>query len=201
MDTVTDSELYMLYLEENEEAKNELFKRYKYVVMYILKKYLKAAYSFGVEYRDLYSEALLGFSDGLASYNENKNTSLVTFISLCIERRLQKVIIKAASLKNQLNLQSLSLDYLYEDVSLTLNDIIMDTENEPLSKMVNSENYDELISNIKNDLSDFEYTVFTFMVNDFNYNEIASILGKSPKQIDNTISRIKGKLKIILESR
>ena len=66
---------------------------------------------------------------------------------------------------------------------------------------MSQEDYDELMMDIKNDLSEMEYTVFTFMVNGFDYIEIAQILEKSPKQIDNTINRIKNKLKLILKAR
>ena len=51
----------------------------------------------------------------------------------------------------------------------------------------------------KNNLSEFEYTVFNYMVNNFSYNEIAKIMGKSPKQIDNAIKRIKIKMKDLIE--
>ena len=37
------------------------------------------------------------------------------------------------------------------------------------------------------------------MVNNFSYNEIATILGKTPKQIDNAIQRIKTKMKDLME--
>ena len=201
MDKISDNELFMMATEENEDAKTELYNRYQHLINIVIKKYSKAALKLGIEYNDFQSEALYGFSDALNSFNQNKNASLATFISLCVERRLQKALVRASTLKNQVNIQSYSLDYLYEETEKTLNDVIIDNKNEPLQRIMSREDYKELITLIKDSLSDAEYTVFTFLANGFDYQEIAQILGKSPKQIDNTMSRIKNKLKLIIKVR
>lgn len=41
MTEVSDEELFVLSLEENEEAKNELFRRNKYVIYAIIRQYWK----------------------------------------------------------------------------------------------------------------------------------------------------------------
>ncbi len=199
MTEVSDEELFVLSLEENEEAKNELFRRNKYVIYAIIRQYWKIGSKLKIDYRDFYSEALYGFSDALANYNVNKQASFSTFIALCVKRRLQKALIKAGTKKNQLLAQSYSLDYLYDNN--TFSDLIADSTNDPLKKIMNYEEYNELIKDLKNDLSKEEYNVFTFLANGFNYLQISQILGKSPKQIDNTINRIKNKIKLILETR
>ena len=40
-----------------------------------------------------------------------------------------------------------------------------------------------------------------YMLNGLKYNEIATLLDKNAKQVDNTIQRIKTKIKKILEER
>ena len=57
-----------------------------------------------------------------------------------------------------------------------------------------------MLNKIKNDLSESEYEVFKLMLMNKNYLEISDILDKSPKQIDNTMQRIKSKIKKILET-
>ena len=64
--------------------------------------------------------------------------------------------------------------------------------------MENKENYDELKHKIDNILSPFEKKVYKLVVKDMNYNDIAKYLNKEPKQIDNTIQRIRNKIKDIL---
>lgn len=195
----SDEQLFDLICENDDDAKNILLNRYKTMIDYLLKKYSLSATKIGIEYNDLYQEALVGFSDGLNSYNPLKDAKIQTFISLCIERRLQNVIIKANTLKNKTLLDSLSLDYEYEDTSFK--DILSDNSiNDPLNNIMNEETYDELIKKIKEELSFNEYEVFTLLLSGLNYLEIASQLDKNPKQVDNTIQRLKNKIKKILNN-
>lgn len=197
----SDSELCSMICESDEEAKEILLKKYNYIIDLIIKKYIMASLKLGIEYNDLYQEALVGFTDALISYDENKDASLKTFISLCVDRRLQKVLIKAKTKKNEIILQALSLDYQKNEEELPLKEIISDnSKNDPLYNITSNENYEELLRQIKSNLSNSEYEVFKMMLLNNNYLEISKILNKSPKQIDNTMQRIKSKIKKILET-
>ena len=96
-------------------------------------------------------------------------------------------------LKNLLKIS----DNIYDFVDVIIEDIGSD----PLTKMAENEEYEELLSNIKESLTDAEYSVFELLIIGLNYRDIASILDKEPKQIDNAIQRIKLKIKKILEER
>jgi len=199
---LSDSELFMLVNEENEEAKDILFEKYKYIIEIILKKYYYVASRMGVEYKELYSEALVGFSDALVNFQDDKDASLATFISLCVNRRVQKVIAKASTIKNKVMQESYSLDHVYEQFGLPLVEMISDnSENDPLNNMAKKEAYEELLNEIKQTLSEAEYEVFTLMINNLDYNTIALLLNKTPKQVDNTMQRIKHKVKEIVKAR
>jgi len=194
----SDSELCSMICENNEDAKDILFKKYKYIIDIIIKKYSLSAVKVGIEYNDLYQEALVGFTDALNSYDENKDASIATFITLCVERKLQNTILKAKTIKNKMFIQALSLDY-QEDSESPLSERISDnSKNDPLNNMTNDESYMELIEKIKKELSNNEYEVFTLMASGLNYMEIAEQLDKNPKQIDNAIQRIKSKIKKII---
>ena len=56
----------------------------------------------------------------------------------------------------------------------------------------------ELLTTLKLNLSDAELEVFNLLMNQYDYKKIAEILNKNPKQIDNTIQRIRNKLKKML---
>lgn len=191
----SDSELCSMICENNEEAKDILFTKYKYIIDIIIKKYLLSSMKVGIEYNDLYQEALVGFTDAINSYDENKEASMSTFITLCVERKLQNTILKAKTLKNKMNLQALSLDY-QENNESPLKEIISDNcKNDPLNNITNDEIFTEFLEKIKSELSDIEYEVFKLLIVGLSYTEIAKKLSKSPKQIDNTIQRIKIKIK------
>ncbi len=198
----SDSELYSLICESNEDAKDVLFMKYKYIIDIVIKKYAFSAMKFGFEYKDLYQEALVGFTDAINSYQEDKNTSIATFITLCVERRLQNAIKKAGRIKNKILLESLSLDHVYEQYEIPLKEVISDnSSHDPLVNITKDEEFDELLSFIEKSLSTSEYEVYKLLISGLSYHEIAKILGKQPKQIDNAIQRIKNKIKDILKMR
>ena len=199
---ISDEQLIHMLHESSEDAKDLLFEKYKYIIDIELKKYSSMARVLGYDYNDLYQDALVGFSDALVSYRTDKHAALASFITLCVDRKLQVCIKKAGRLKNKLLNESLSLEHVYDAYTSPLMDLLSDNkENDPLENIVKEEKMAELVSSIKERLSDMEYEVYSLMVNGLKYDEIATLLNKDLKQVDNTIQRIKGKIKKILEER
>ena len=199
---IDDGELYMLVCEDDENAKEVLFNKYKYIIDLTIKKYSYSAKLLGIDYKDMYGEALIGFTDAINNFNSTKDANLNTFISRCINSRLKKYIIHNKTLKNKINSETFSLDHVYDEFGVSLSDVVSDNnQNDPLNNLLEQENEDELINLIKKELSGFEIQVFDLLISNFNYIEIANILEKTPKQIDNTIQRIKTKVKKILENK
>lgn len=197
-----DSELLMLYHEENEDAKNILFYKYKFIIDILIKKYSKYLISLNIDYQEIYSECTVGFSDGLRSYQDDKSASLATFITLCIERRIRNIIRKYNRDKYKGMQDTYSLDFVYEDTDTTLMELISDdSEHDPLKNITEQEGYDELVNNIKDKLTEKEYDVFILMINGHSYIEIAEILELTPKQVDNTMQRLKHKIKNLVENK
>ncbi len=194
-----DDELIMLINESSEEAKDILYNKYHYIIDIIFKKYYKAALLLNVEPTDLFQEAMLGFTDAINCYKDDKLTSFATFASLCIERKLQGVLKKASRIKNKIVSESVSLEYEYDDEGLTLKDLISDDSSvDPLLTITDNEVILDLERQIKEALSDNEYAVYQLMIQGFNYHEIAKIVNKADKQVDNTMQRIRNKVKKII---
>lgn len=199
---IDDEQLISMLHESSDEAKDILFEKYKYIIEIELKKYSSMARVLGYDYHDLYQDALVGFSDALVSYRNDKHAALASFITLCVDRKLQVSIKKAGRLKNKMLNDSLSLEHVYDAYTSPLMDLLSDNkENDPLENIVKEEKLTELVNSIKNSLSDREYEVYSLMVNGLKYDEIATLLNKDLKQIDNTIQRVKAKIKKILEDR
>ena len=197
----TDEQLIELVHENSDEAKDVLYDRYKDVINYYVKKYTPLAKTLGIDLNDLNQESFLGLTDAILNYQNEKDASLKTFISLCVERKIKKVCIKAGRIKNQALKDALSLDYTYDDLNMPLKELIEDIDSDPLTKLSEQESFNELISEIEESLTKNEYDVFELLCLGLNYKDIASVLDKNPKQIDNTIQRLKIKLKKILENR
>lgn len=201
IENTNDYELIMLYREEDEDAKNILYLKYKFIIDILIKKYQKLITALNIDMQEIFSECTVGFSDGLRSYQEDRDSMLPSFISLCVERRLTGVIRKYNREKYKIINDSYSLDYFYEQFGRPLMDILVDNSNEPLDNMMEEEEYKELLDCIKKSLSQRENQVFSLMISGFEYHQIATILHKTTKQIDNTMQRIKLKIKDILENR
>lgn len=194
-----EEEKLIVLAKNNEEAKNELYKKYKYIEDILIRKYSSIAISLNIDINELVSEASFAFSDAINSYQNDKNAKLSTFISLCIDRRLQKLIKKYSSEKAKVLNNTYSLDYNYNEDGLTLKDLISDDSmNDPLNKLAEEQEYNELLLKIKGILSESEYEVFKLYSNGFDYQTIALITNKNSKQIDNTIQRLKHKIRDIL---
>jgi len=193
-----DIELTMLVKENDEDAKDLIYEKYNYIIDIIMNKYKKSFYVLGMDQLEVRQEALLAFTDALFKYSGEKDTSLATFITLVVERKIQNCIRKADSIKNKKEQESYSLDYEYEAFSKPLNELIGDETSDPLFKIENKERYEELVVKIRTILSPLELEVYELLINDFNYQQIAQILDKEPKQIDNSIQRIRTKIKDLL---
>lgn len=193
-----DIELTQMVCENNEDAKDFLYEKYHYIIDIIISKYKKTIYALGMDINEVRQEAMLGFTDALIKYTDSKETSLPTFISLVVERKIQNAVRKAETQKNKIHNEAYSLEYDYETFNRPLEEIIGDNTKDPLRKLESEENYKELIKKINESLSPFEKEVYDLIINDFNYIDIAKILNKEPKQIDNTIQRIRNKIKDLI---
>lgn len=197
MKNYPDNDL-MYHLNDSEEATDILYEKYKYIIDIVVKKYTKAAYLFNIDLEELKQEAMFGFSEALFRYRDNKEATLPTFITLVIERRIYRVIETAGSKKNRINIEALSLEHTYKNTNNPLMFILGDDSLEPLKNMEEQERILELLNKLKNSLSDAEKEVCNLLIEHYDYKQIAKILNKSYKQIDNTIQRIRNKLKKLL---
>lgn len=193
-----NEKLITMFSENDEDAKNILYDKYSYIISIILAKYKRTIYALGIDISEVKQEAMLAFTDALIKYSSDKSTSLPTFISLVVERKIQNCIRKAETTKNKVNTEAYSLEAEYEAFKRPLEEILGDSSLDPLHKMENEERLEELTKKINDDLSPFEKDVYKLVINGFGYQDIAKILNKEPKQIDNTIQRIRNKIKDLL---
>ena len=188
-----DNELMDIISDNSEEARDVLYDKYKYIVDIIINKYKKSAYSLSVDMQELRQEALLGFSDALYSYTDDKEATLATFISLCVERKVDNYIKKHSTKKMRMLKEILSLDdQVAEDISLM--DTIADTSS-PEEILQDEEEYKTLVNGIKERLSSQEMEVYKLLLYNFTYDDIASILNINTKQVYDFVYHIRKKIK------
>lgn len=194
-----DNELISLLSDNGDEVKDALYEKYGYIVNIIISKYKKTFYALGLDKKEATQEALLAFSDAIATYQDNGETTLQTFITVCIERRILNYIRKETTIKKKLEKQFLSLDK--EDNNKNLLDYIGDIKYNPSDLLEESENFKLLKEKINLALSPSEKDVYNLLINGFKDNEIAAILKKDIKKVYNTVHRLRIKIKDIVEKK
>ena len=191
MKKMTDEELVKLAKKGDENAENTLLERYKDLAVKISRSY----FIIGGELEDIVQEGMIGLYKAIKNFSENKST-FKTFAVTCIKHQIQSAIKKAntkknAPLSNSVSLQSFS-DNSDDERFLPVN-LIMQVS--PDERVVEKENYQNLVLTIKKALSKKEFEVLRYYLQGYSYKEIAEILKISGKSIDNSLTRIKSKLK------
>ena len=179
----------------NEDANEILIYKYRPLTINIAKKLIKYCNG-GIDLNDLIQEGLVGLNEAINSFREDKETNFGTYAKLCIERRMYSLVKSTRTYKNKILNESISLE---DDEENNIDKFLVDNTNNP-SDMVEEYDYQEkILEELKGQLTDLELQVFELKKNYFDYKEIAEILEKEPKAIDNTIQRIKIKLKKIMK--
>ena len=174
----------------------ELIEQYKDDIRQIAKHYFIAD---GND-EDLFQEALIGFVQGVNSYNwargDQNSEPFKKFVFMCVKRQILDAVKKSNSKKNIPLNSSVSLindhdqdmteyiDLQDEQQSLNPEEIVMGKiELEEKHKILNLS------------LSEFEMQVLDLYLAGEKQSDIAKTLQKPIKSIDNTLQRIKSKLK------
>lgn len=194
-----DYELLSLIYENQEEAFNLLFEKYRPVILSKARKYINILKCKGLDINDLIQEGTIGFHQAIRDFRDAKGVQFSTFASLCIERELNTAYRKATRHKHQPLNDSMSLDYTYDEESNMFDFVVSENDTDPLDDFINLEHDQEIIGKIREELTDFEAQVFELKMNNFTYKEIAQILDKSIKSVDNALQRIKLKVRKFVE--
>ena len=190
-----DYELLYLIQEDNEDAKEIVYEKYRPMVEMKAKKYYSQIKSNGYELNDLIQEGMMGLSRAIKDYKDDKNSKFVTFANVCVERQMLSFIRDVNRQKHQVLNSSISIDQADEATGRTLLDVLNDDSTaNPEKSFILLEEQEELKNKIKKNLTKKEQEVFDLRFEGFSYQEIAVLLNTTTKSVDGTISRIKQKI-------
>ena len=133
----------------------------------------------------------------MKDYDVSKGAGFKSFANLCIKRRIIKAVESADAKKNApLNLYTSLSDEKgqseYDNDLIMLN--LVESQN-PESIILDSENVQNIYSKVVDSLSKMELEVLLYMKAGMNYHAIPETMGKTDKNIDNAIQRIRNKTK------
>lgn len=194
---LTDEQLITMAQEGSETAEEILIEKYKSFAIANAQPYFIA----GADNDDLVQEGMIGLFKAIRSFDMTKDAKFKTFAGTCINNQILNAIKKANSRRNQVLNESVSMSNSAEqDESLTLGDILVaPSDDEPEKSVVLSEMLEHLNKDSEGVFSPLERQVLILKMQGHSYQEIAKLLGKTPKSIDNALTRIKEKVTKILE--
>ena len=194
-----DEELLYLIGENNESAYDILYEKYKPIISLKTKKYVNYGKKIGLEYNDLFQEGMVGLSEAIRSYKDNKDTKFSSFATMCIDRKLLSTLKRLGRQKHAILNDSCSLDTTLNKEGKPLLDFLFTLEDDPSSTLVGKEEIKDFYESIYDELSDFEKSVFDLKISGLDYKEISGLLNKSYKSVDGAIQRIKLKIKTMID--
>ena len=194
-----DLELIRRIRANEDEAREDLVTKYVPMVKYIIRNY----YSSFLDYEDLLQEGLIGLLNAIEEYKpEEYDVKFSTFAYICIIRRIYNVIKHTSGNKHRLLNEATSLQ---TPVGLDEKRMIIDFEEDRTHQVDPEEILEERLINdiigqvLKNHLSLLEYAVITRLLQGYTASEIEEEMGIGLKVIDNARTRVKTKLRRLID--
>lgn len=182
------------------------------VIDYIMDKYKElvrkkagSMFILGADKEDLIQEGMIGLYKAVRDYDAGRDASFYTFADLCVSRQMYKAV-EAGNRKKHAPLNSYISIYESDDETnetgsgeKLLEMILSEPGKSPEELVIDREQTQHLQQKIYGILSDFECKVLNLRLTGLEYTDIARILGRDEKSTDNALSRIKVKVRKILE--
>jgi RNA polymerase sporulation-specific sigma factor len=194
-----DLELIQRVRAGEEGARDALVRKYIPMVKYIIRNY----YASFLDFEDLVQEGLIGLLSAIDEYKPDEyDVKFSSFAYLCIIRRVYNVIKQSTGNKHRLLNEAASLQ---TPVGCDDNRIIMDFVAAQISqfdpeKVLEDKYITEVIREVlRNHLSLLEYAVIIRLLRGYSAREIEEEIGVGLKVIDNARTRVRAKLKKLLD--
>lgn len=190
--TLQDEEVISLIHNGQSDATEYLLKKYAPLV----KKSIRTLYLIGADTEDLSQEGMIGLFKAIQSYQDDNEASFYTFAKLCIDRQIYSAI-KASNRKKHTPLNSYISFYskMNGDEIELIDNLEAGNESNPEHIILDRENTMNIEDILKEHLSPMEKQVLSLYMQGNSYADIGLELGKSSKSIDNSIQRIRDKVK------
>ena len=191
----SDEALIEKLREGNLEIADYIMEKYKPLV----RKKTNAMYLIGGETEDLIQEGMIGLFKAVRDFDFEKEASFFTCAEVCISRQLYSAL-EASNRKKHIPLNTyVSFSNQDESDGVHLEQIVTEQTVSPEQILIEQEHKQEFFDKLQEKLSPMERKVLYLYLDGSNYTEIAAFMGKTPKSIDNTLQRIRGKVKALKE--
>ncbi|HWX87134.1 MAG TPA: RNA polymerase sporulation sigma factor SigH [Solirubrobacteraceae bacterium] len=198
---VDDGFLIALAKQGDRTAYDRLVRRYHGFVRLKASSYFLA----GGDSEDLIQEGLVGLYKAIRDYRTDRESSFRNFAELCITRQIITAVKTATRNKhtplNQYVSFSSTPAAAGDDVPTLDQTIAGPSVNDPVNRVISSEELRSLVGCLSTALSELESRVLSLYLDGCSYEEVGERLGCDTKTVDNALQRVKRKVGAHLRTR
>jgi RNA polymerase sporulation-specific sigma factor len=198
---VDDGFLIALAKQGDRTAYDRLVRRYHGFVRLKASSYFLA----GGDSDDLIQEGLVGLYKAIRDYRTDRESSFRNFAELCITRQIITAVKTATRNKhtplNQYVSFSSTPAAAGDDVPTLDQTIAGPSVNDPVNRVISSEELRSLVGCLSTALSELESRVLSLYLDGCSYEEVGERLGCDTKTVDNALQRVKRKVGAHLRTR
>lgn len=193
----SDEELIVALRDGDSDITDFIMDKYKDLVRHKA----KSMFILGGDADDLIQEGMIGLFKAIRDYDAGSDASFYTFAKLCITRQMYTAVQGASRQKHEplnsyISIYAESMENTSEKQGSALIDMLTDERDQnPEEIVIRQEELQNRLNQARAELSDLEKQVFELYLTGLSYTEIAKVLGRDEKSTDNTLSRIRAKLK------
>lgn len=204
LNNLSDNELLALIHQNDSNS--------SYIVDYFIEKHkllvlskARSLFLIGGDRDDLIQEGMIGLYKAMREYDPDISDNFISFAETIIYRQMCNAVKASTRKKNQPlnNYVSFNIPVTVpggsEETGIILSDIIEAAESSnPEDLFIDKENTSMIEYELGKRLSKLEKSVYDMYISGMNYRQIAEALSRSPKAIDNALTRIRSKLSNML---
>lgn len=138
--------------------------------------------------KDLVQEGMMALLKAVNSYRPDRGAAFATYAGVCIRHRMLSYIMK----DGRTSAERVSADELDDYLSGKEEDI-------PENVVIAREDYEELFCRIADELSEKEWQVLQLFLAGMSHRRIAERVGSDEKSVNNTMQRVRRKLRAIFK--
>lgn len=181
-----EKQLIAEYRQGKESAVEELLEKYKGLVNSIARQYVSKS----ADREDVVQEGMIGLFRAVVTYDLDGKITFITYAHECVKNRILDYLRKDTRLKNKALSDRVPIGEVEDTDSGMLT---------PEEIAINTEEADAIKDLIATSLTQLERDIFDMHLKGMSYSQIAQNVGKNVKYIDNTLQKIRRKIKTQLK--
>ena len=201
MAKLTLNELAILAKTGDEEALRQIYEESREMLRGIANLYFMV----GADHDDVIQEGMIGIFNAIRTFNPDAGASFKTFAELCVKRRVINAVKMSGRKKHMPLNEFVSIEAAIEDKNeekrLSVEDTLRASDTTDPEEIVLLADLLQFVeSNAPALFSEMERTVWDSYSRGSSAVKIAEAIGRSQKSVENTLTRIKGKIEKLVSA-